>query len=265
MWLKASCFLDFEIMVPTPFLLMLRPRSGWNQWVAQESYILSPTVPVVEFTDPFGNLCQRLVAPAGNFSVHTSVDVQTSEAFDVAPGVPFVEVQNLPLDVLPYLYPSRYCEADSFTQMAAGIGSVYSAGYDQCLAIVNYIRHAVRYTPGLGQRIVSASEVIENGQGVCRDLAHLGIACCRALSIPARLVVGYLEDLQPMDLHAWFEAFVGNRWYTFDPTQTTERGGRVAIGFGRDAADVAVYTQFGTPVNLNGMDVKIHQMSSPPE
>jgi transglutaminase-like putative cysteine protease len=95
-------------------------------------------------------------------------------------------------------------------------------------------------------------------------MAHLGIACCRALSIPARMVVGYLEKLEPMDLHAWFEAYVGNRWYTFDPTQNSLQGGRVAIGFGRDAADVAIYTQFGDPVSLLYMNVSVTRMFGPP-
>jgi hypothetical protein len=100
-------------------------------------------------------------------------------------------------------------------------------------------------------------------QFVCRDMAHLGIACCRALSIPARMVVGYFERLQPMDLHAWFEAYVGGRWYTFDPTQDNLQGGRVAIAYGRDTADVAIYSQFGDPVELLRMDVTVARMSPP--
>ncbi|MGD9974671.1 MAG: transglutaminase family protein [Desulfatirhabdiaceae bacterium] len=111
--------------------------------------------------------------------------------------------------------------------------------------------------------MISASEVNQLGQGVCRDMAHLGIACCRALSIPARMVVGYLESLEPMDLHAWFEAYVGNRWYTFDPTRPDLKGGRIAIAFGQDAADVAIYTQFGDPVELLNMNVQIQRMPGP--
>lgn len=259
MWLNASCLIEFQIPVPTPFLLMLRPRSGYRQWIAREAYILSPGVPAVEFTDSFGNLCQRLVAPAGYFSVSTSVDIETSEEADRAPGEPFIEVQQLPDGVLPFLYPSRYCESDRFTEMAASITRGRFSGYDQCDAIVNYIRDSIRYTPGLGQQIISASEVNQVGYGVCRDMAHLGIACCRALSIPARMVVGYLETLEPMDLHAWFEAYVGNRWYTFDPTQPGLKGGRIAIAFGRDAADVAVYTQFGNPVELLNLHVQVQR------
>ncbi len=260
MWLHASCVLEFQIPVPTPFLLMLRPRSGWQQWVEREEYVMSPSVPAVEFTDMFGNLCQRVVAPAGQFSVRTAVDVKTAGVFDMAPGTPFVEVQQLPDHTLPFLYPSRYCESDRFTEMAASVSTDRLPGYDQCQAIVEYIRHSIRYTPGHGQQIISACELNQLGHGVCRDMAHLGIACCRALSIPARLVVGYLEGLDPMDLHAWFEAYVGNRWYTFDPTHPDLHGGRIAIAFGRDAADVAIYTQFGDPVALINMNVTVERM-----
>ncbi|MEX1315252.1 MAG: transglutaminase family protein [Desulfotignum sp.] len=263
MWLNASCVLEFQSSVPTPFLLMLRPRSGWQQWIAREEYILSPSVPAVEFTDSFGNLCQRLVAPAGHFSVSTFVDIETTEASDTAPGAPFIEVQHLPDEVLPFLYPSRYCESDRFTEMAASVATGRATGYDQCNALVDYIRHSIRYAPGTGQQIISASEVNQLGHGVCRDMAHLGIACCRALSIPARMVVGYLETLEPMDLHAWFEAYVGNRWYTFDPTRSDLNGGRIAIAFGRDAADVAIYTQFGNPVELLNMNVQVQRIHGP--
>jgi len=263
MWLKATCLLDFQIPVATPFLFMLRPRSGWQQWVAREEYILSPSVPAVEFTDPFGNLCQRLIAPPGRFSVHTSVNVECAEVSDAAPGAPFIEVQLLPNETLPFLLPSRFCESDRFSQMAASVVKGRTPGYDQCVAIVDYIRQTIRYTPGAGQDIVSASEVNQRKDAVCRDLAHLGIACCRALSIPSRMVVGYLENLQPMDLHAWFEAYVGGRWYTFDPTQDNLQGGRVAIAYGRDAADVAIYTQFGDPVDLRNMNIRVDRMEPP--
>jgi transglutaminase-like putative cysteine protease len=265
MWINASCFLEFQISVPTPFLLMLRPRSGRNQWIEREEYILSPSVEAVEFTDSFGNLCQRVVAPPGYFSVRTSVDIKTADESETAPGAQFIEVQNLPNETLPFLYPSRYCESDRFTELAANLTFEHTPGYDQCGAIVDYIRNSIRYTPGLGQQIISATEVNMLGSGVCRDMAHLGIACCRAISIPARMVVGYLEVLKPMDLHAWFEAYVGNRWYTFDPTQTDLLGGRVAIAIGRDAADVAIYTQFGEPVELLNMNVDVkrsHRLSN---
>lgn len=174
MRLNASCLIEFQMLVSTPFLLMLRPRSGWQQWISREEYVLSPMVPAVEFTDMFGNLCQRLVAPAGFFSVSTSVDIETAEASDTAPGAPFIEVQQLPDEVLPFLYPSRYCESDRFTEMAALITTGRFPGYDQCDAIVNYIRDSIHYTPGLGQQIISASEVNQLGHGVCQEYSPFG-------------------------------------------------------------------------------------------
>ncbi|MCB1671550.1 MAG: transglutaminase family protein [Gammaproteobacteria bacterium] len=248
MLLLTSCQFEFEIPVPTPFILMLRPRSGYQQWVTQEEYKLSVTVPVFEFTDSYGNLCQRLIAPAGPFSISTASEVRTTEFVDLAPGAPFVEVQNLPDAVLAYLLPSRYCESDRFNQMAAEITAGCSLGWDQVAAIEGWLRTTIRYQPEGSDVPVSAVEVNQRQTGVCRDLAHLGIALSRALSIPARMVVGYRYDLKPMDLHAWFEAFVGGRWYTFDAMQSDVKGGYVAIGFGRDAADVAIYNQFGPPV-----------------
>lgn len=241
--------------------MMLRPRSGRHQWVGSEQYRLTPSVTVCEFTDPYGNLCQRLVAEPGPFHIHTSAEIECAEASDVCYGAPFIEVQNLPDETLPFLLPSRYCESERFTQMAANIVAGCAAGYDQCVAIVNYIRQTLQYAPGEGQEIISACEVNQKRQAVCRDMAHLGIACCRALSMPSRMVVGYLETLQPMDLHAWFEVYVGDRWYTFDPSQADLRGGRVAIAYGRDAADVAIYTQFGNAVDLLRMDINVERMS----
>lgn len=265
MWLHAATELEFEAMVPTPFILMLRPRSGWQQWVGREQYVLRPSVPAVEFTDPFGNLCQRIVAPAGRFGISAAADIECPDGADSAPGAPFVEVQMLPDDVLPYLLPSRYCESDRFFEQARDLVAGDLPGYDQCRAISAWIAETIRYTPGSSPVPRSACEINGVADAVCRDIAHLGIALTRALSIPARMVVGYLETLAPMDLHAWYEAFVGGRWYTFDPTRPDLRGGRVAIAYGRDAADVAVYTQFGDPVQLVSMRVAVERLPGPPQ
>jgi transglutaminase-like putative cysteine protease len=248
----------------TPLILMLRPRSGIQQWVARETYTLSPSVPVEEYTDIFGNLCQRLVAPAGEFSVHTSADVMTAEWLDKAPGAYFVEIQNLPDKVLLYLLPSRYCESDRFGNLAREIVDGVQLGYDQVNRIIDWIRNAIRYTPGSSLIPLSAVEVHQQHEGVCRDLAHLGIALCRSISIPARMVVGFLYGLEPMDLHAWFEAYVGGRWYTFDPTEDVLSGGRLAVAYGRDAADVSIYHQFGPPALFSSMDVRVELLDGPP-
>jgi transglutaminase-like putative cysteine protease len=252
--------LTFDIALPTPFVLMLRPRSGAQQWVAREEYRLVPSVPVFEFTDDYGNLCQRLIAPPGEFAVYTAAEVMTADHVDRAPGGAFVEIQNLPDAVLCYLLPSRYCESDLFGLEATGITAGRQPGYDQVAAIEDWLRTTIRYAPGSGDSAVSAVEINTRQWGVCRDLAHLGIALCRSLSIPARMVVGYLHGLQPMDLHAWFEAYVAGRWYTFDATQAELRGGYVAIGYGRDAADVAIYNQFGPVVYPRGQQVLVERI-----
>ncbi|AKH68216.1 transglutaminase-like enzyme, predicted cysteine protease [Spongiibacter sp. IMCC21906] len=248
MWIETRCELHFDIAVPSPFMLMLRPRSGKQQWIAREEYHLSPMVPVEEFTDLYGNLCQRLVAPVGDFRIETTARVFVADKMDRSPGAPFIEVQNLPDAVLIYLLPSRFCETESFNDMAGQITAGHWLGYDQVAAIENWLRDNIHFSPGSSTVPVSAEEVNQRGFGVCRDLAHLGISLCRSLSIPARMVVGCLDGLEPMDLHAWFEAYVGGRWYTFDATQQQLRGGYIAYGYGRDAADVAIYTQFGPPV-----------------
>lgn len=257
MWLRASCDLTFDITVPTPFILMLRPRSGANQWVAREEYNIEPVVPVFEFTDGYGNLCQRLVAPPGTFSVHTVADMMVADGVDRAPGAPFVNVECLPDGVLCYLLPSRYCESDHFNEMATEITSGQLMGYDQVAAIEAWLRSTFSYVPGSTSATLSAVEVNARQVGICRDLAHLGIALCRSLSIPARMVVGYLHHLEPMDLHAWFEAYVGGRWYTFDATQSELRGGYIALGYGRDAADVAVFNQFGPAAFATAQTVQV--------
>ncbi len=261
MWLKTSCDLSFEILGPTPFILMLRPRSGAQQWVAREEYKISPSAPVFEFTDNYGNLCQRLMAQKGTFSIKTSADVRIVDYIDQQPGAPFIEVQYLPDGTLSYLLPSRYCESDRFNTMAAEITQGLLPGYDQVAAIETWLRQNINYIPGSSDYPISASEVNERQSGVCRDLSHLGIALCRALSIPSRMVVGYLFNLEPMDLHAWFEAYVGNRWYTFDAVHLGQKGGYVALGFGRDAADVAVYNQFGPAVYPIEQVIKVEQIN----
>jgi transglutaminase-like putative cysteine protease len=264
-WLKATCHLNFQVEACTPLVLMLRPRSGAQQWVARESYTLSPHVPVAEYTDIYGNLCQRLVAPPGNFAIHTSAVVMTADEADTARGACFVEIPNLPESVLAYLLPSRYCESDRLGDLAREIITWAQPGYDQVACIDQWIRDRIRYTPGSSSYPISAVEVNARGEGVCRDLAHLGVALCRSISIPARLVVGYLYGLRPMDLHAWFEAYVGGRWYTFDPTQSQVSGRRIAVAYGRDAADVSIFHQFGAGDLLTDMAVHVELLPGAPD
>lgn len=265
MWLRTGCVLTFDVTYPTPFILMLRPRSGAHQWVARESYTLKPSVLVVEYTDTYGNLCQRLIAPPGEFSIRTTADILTADASNICPGAPFEDVQNLPIEVLTYLLPSRYCESDRFITLGQEIVVGVAPGYDQVSAITAWIRDNINFNPNSAHFQLSAVEVNQAREGVCRELAHLGIALCRGLCIPARMVVGYLHNLQPMDFHAWFEAYVGGSWYTFDPTQADLNGARVTVAYGRDAADVAIFNQFGPAVYPREMSVHVSVLASAPD
>ncbi|MFD2572420.1 transglutaminase domain-containing protein [Spirosoma soli] len=254
MQLNAGCELSFDAQEPTPLVLMLRPRSGAGQWIIREEYQITPAVNVTEFTDMYGNLCQRLVAPEGPFSIHFSATVQTADESDVAPGAPYTPVEELPDSVLHYTLPSRYCQSDQLGDLATQITDGVEPGYDQAEAIRQWIHKNVTYQYGTSDASTSAVDTADKRIGVCRDFTHLGISLCRALNIPARMVVGYLYQLDPMDLHAWFEAYVDGRWFTFDATQEQPRGNRITVAYGRDAADVAFTTQFG-PMTLNDMKV----------
>jgi transglutaminase-like putative cysteine protease len=254
MILDAHCRLSLEATSPVPVIFMLRPRSGWGQWVMREEYVIEPHVPMSEYTDDFGNLCQRVVLPTGPFSLEASCTVDTSDTIDVDPEATFVPVELLPDPILKFLLPSRYCESDQLGQLAHSIIGNLPPGYQQVEAITRWIHQNVTYQYGTSDASTSARVTAESHTGVCRDMAHLGIALCRAINIPARFVCGFLHELDPMDLHAWFEAYVGTRWYTFDATQSEPKGNRIAIAYGRDAADVALLTQFG---QLQLSDIKV--------
>jgi transglutaminase-like putative cysteine protease len=262
MWLRVRCSLEMDFAVASPMILLLRPRSDARQWVARDRYSVWPVAPIEEYTDMYGNPCQRLLAPAGRFQLEVSSDVRVPSGADRKPGGAFVPVQLLPAETLMYLAPSRYCESDKLGILASGIVGSSRPGYDQVQALSNWIRSRLAYRADSDPAPVSAVEALNRGDGVCRDFAHLGIALCRSLTIPARMIVGYLHRLEPMDLHAWFEAFVGGRWYAFDPTQATMRGGRVRLANGRDAADVPVFTQFGPPVIPSRMDITVEEIPS---
>ncbi|WP_018936221.1 transglutaminase family protein [Thioalkalivibrio sp. ALJ24] len=263
MWLRVTSELEMNLTVASPMLLLLRPRSDAYQWVATDRYRVSPDIHVAEYTDRHGNLCQRLMAPAGHFAVHVSADVRIRpEDIDVT-DAPFVPVERLPDEVLVYLLPSRFCEADRLGARAWEIVGGRRPGHEQVTAISRWIHARIDYCPDTDPAPIAASEVLARGSGVCRDLAHLGIALCRSLSIPARLAVGYVHGLEPMDLHAWFEAFVGGRWHTFDPTQANPGTGRVRLAYGRDATDVPLYHLFGPPAIPTRMEVDVQLMTDP--
>jgi len=235
---------------------MLRPRSGEGQWVLSERYTIVPETPLAAFIDAYGNLCQRLVVPAGRTSISVQATVETSDGIDVDLTMPRTPIQFVPDWATQFLLPSRYCPSDLLFAQAIEITRGALPGYPQVEAIRSWIERSITYEYGTSSMSTSAIETMQARAGVCRDFAHLGIALCRSIDIPARMVVGYLHELQPMDQHAWFEAFVGGRWFTFDATQPVPRGNRVTVAYGRDAADVALVTQFG-PMELQAMSVYV--------
>jgi len=262
MILEAKAELSFTAAADVPAIFMLRPRSGFGQWVIREECICHPHLPMTEYTDGFGNLCQRTLIPAGDFSLASVCLVDTADQIDVDVFAAYVPVQYIPDPLLQFLLPSRYCQSDKLGDLAQSIAGFIEPGYQQAEAIRAWMRCHIEYKYGSSDASTSALETAVQKQGVCRDLAHLGIALCRALNLPARMVVGYLYELDPMDLHAWFEAYVGGRWYTFDATQDEPKGNRIAIAYGRDAADVAIATQFG-PLNLLNMAVSVQPGHAP--
>ena len=256
MKLKAMTTMEFTATAPAPSVVMLRPRSGAGQWIMEEKYDLTPFVPVTEYVDQFGNLCQRLTFPKGDFRIQTTAVIETADTMDVAPGLAPTPIEYLPDSVLQFLLPSRFVESDVLLELAEKVTAGQKPGYDQVEAIRHWIHTTFKYQYGTTDGTTSARQMVEQKIGVCKDFAHTGMALCRALRIPARQVVGYLYKLDPMDQHAWFEAYIGGRWYTFDATQAEPRGGRIAIAYGRDAADVALVSEFG-PLDTKSIQVSV--------
>ncbi len=244
-----------------PIVAMLRPASGLAQWLSSETYVFDPWVPTAEFVDVYGNHCQRMVVPRGLMRLRVEATVETEALLAVAPWAPFTLVQNLPDNALQYLLPSRYCPSDTLETRARQIVGDASPGYRQVDAIRAWIHERIEYRYGASDASTDAAATLQRGAGVCRDFAHVGMALTRAMRIPARMVVGYLFGLDPMDLHAWFEAYVGDRWYTFDATQGLPRGARVVVGYGRDAADVAFISNYS---RLETVAMKVWAEVAPP-
>jgi len=257
--LQASTTLTVECANPCPTVAMLRPRSGAAQWVVAERYEVTPWLPVKEYTDAYGNLCQRMSLPAGRSTINVWSEVEVEARLAVDPSAPILPVEALPDDTLIYLLQSRYCPSDKMNERAASIVGDAPATYAQVERIRRWIRDNHEYRYGVSSASTDALETISAGAGVCRDFAHVGVALCRSLTIPARIVVGYLHELDPMDLHAWFEAFIGGRWYTFDATQDKPRGGRIAVAYGRDVADVAFLSNYGE-MEIADMEVSVKSL-----
>jgi transglutaminase-like putative cysteine protease len=263
MRLKANTQIILKSPERGALLAILRPQSGAGQWIVSETYDVKPLVAPVEYVDVFGNLCQRFVMPKGKLELNVECVVETPDTIATAPDAPYTAPEELPNEVLHFLAASRYCPSDMMVSQAKEIAGNVRPGYAQVEAIRSWIEKNIEYKRGTSDEHTSGLDTYKLRAGVCRDFAHVGVTLCRALTIPARMVVGYLHKLQPpMDQHAWFEAFVGGRWYTFDATQKEPRGGRIVIAYGRDAADVAITTPFG-PIEVDDMTVTVERVDQP--
>ncbi len=256
MKLQVGCHLDYQTSQNTPLILLLQPRIDCDQFVIQTEFKIEPYVPTSHYLDLYGNSCKRLISPQGLFSVISIAIVETQEFVEVNEQANFTLIQDLPSAALIYLLPSRYCESDKLNYQAFEIIKGIDNAYQMVEAIRQWVRANIKYEYDHSTSSTSAVDTLKQRRGVCRDLSHLAIALCRSINIPARFVVGYLYLLDPMDLHAWFEAYIDGKWYIFDATQPIVTGGRVVLAYGRDAADVATATYFGDIV-LNNMYVYV--------
>ncbi len=259
MKLKIGCLLEYHSYQETPLILLLRPHKNLLQSVLREQFIVEPKVSFTEYLDFYDNYCQRLITPIGKFSINTSSVVETDELVMINSSANFTLIQDLPDDTLIYLLPSRFCESDKLNSKAFEIIGNLFFGYEMAEAIRLWVHKNIKYEYDRSNSTTSALDTLNSKNGVCRDFSHLAIALCRSINIPARFVVGYLYQLNPMDLHAWFEVYLDGKWYTLDATQPVVTGGRVVIGYGRDAADVATATYFGN-IQLENMYVYVESI-----
>jgi transglutaminase-like putative cysteine protease len=214
--------------------------------------ITNPSVPVTGYRDLFGNWCNRIVAPAGKFTLSTNSLLRDSGLADTqAPWAGQVPVEYLPQEALVFLLGSRYCETEPLVPIAWQMFGSGPTGWARVQAVCDFVHQHIEFGYHHARRTRTALEAFNERQGVCRDYAHLAITLCRCLNIPARYCTGYLGDIRippipaPMDFAGWFEAYLGDRWYTFDPRNNTPRIGRVLMARGRDACDVALTSTFG--------------------
>jgi transglutaminase-like putative cysteine protease len=253
MQIRVGFEMAFQCPQPTPMVLALSIHySRASDLVRPDHLVTIPSVPVTAYRDLFGNWCSRLVAPAGRFVLSTDALVNDSgEADVVAPWAMQTPVEMLPDATLLYLLGSRYCETDRLSEIAWQRFGAGPTGWARVQAICDFVHRHIEFGYPHARATRTAMEAYNERRGVCRDYAHLAIALCRCMNIPARYCTGYLGDVGteppygPMDMAAWFEAYIGERWYTFDARNNIPRIGRVLIARGRDACDVALSSTFG--------------------
>jgi transglutaminase-like putative cysteine protease len=244
---SIDCELEYDVLEQTLFLFNIAVPPTPEQYVRCEAITPEPAGQFDEFRDATeASRFLRINVAPGRFSIRylAAVDVETPS---IDPSADRTPLAALPPDVIPYVLASRYCEAEALFALACGEFGKIAPGYAQVEAICRWIRGNIDYRVGISSSATTARDVLANRAGICRDFAHLGIAFCRALNIPARFVTGYTRyEEPPQDFHAVFEAYLGGRWQLFDPTELAPIDSIVRIGTGRDAADVAFATLFGT-------------------
>ena len=253
MQIRIGYELTYEFPQPTPMILTLNVHySRISDLVRPDHLIVQPSIPVSSYRDGFGNWCSRLVAPAGLLRLSADTVINDSGLPEVTvPSLWQIDVQNLPAETLVYLLGSRYCETDQLSEIAWQLFSTAPMGWGRVQAICDYVHKHVAFGYEHASSTKTALQVFHERRGVCRDYAHLAIAFCRCMNIPARYCTGYLGDIgvpqsdAPMDFSGWFEAYLGGAWYPFDARNNQPRIGRILIARGRDAADVAISTAFG--------------------
>ena len=253
MRIRVGYELVYECVQPTPMILMLNIHfTRVSDLVMPDHIITNPPIPMQAYRDGFGNWCTRIVAPAGQTRISTTAVINDSGLPDVVePYAVQHAVEDLPADTLVFLLGSRYCETDRLSETAWALFGQTPLGWPRVQAICDFVHNHISFGYEHARMTRTALEAYNERQGVCRDYTHLAIAFCRCLNIPARYCTGYLGDIgvpaspEPMDFSAWFEAYLGGRWYIFDARNNTPRIGRVLIAQGRDAADVPLSNTFG--------------------
>jgi transglutaminase-like putative cysteine protease len=254
MRIAAGFDLAYECAQPTPMVLMLSPHPSRTPDLLIDARLhFTPLVMARDFTDAFGNRATRIVAPAGTVAISSRFEMLDSgEPDEVAPDARQHPVEEVPDEALVFLQASRYCESDLLMDFAWSRFGSLPPGWARVQAVCDFVHDRIAFDYQAASSTRTAIGALEEGVGVCRDFAHLAVALCRCLNIPARYCTGYLGDIgippqpYPMDFSAWFEVWLGGRWYAFDARHNTPRIGRILMATGRDAADVALSTSFGS-------------------
>jgi transglutaminase-like putative cysteine protease len=270
MYIRIGYEIVYDCPQPTFMVLMLNVHySRVGDLLRPDHIVTSSSVPLRGYRDLFGNWCTRMVAPPGVTRIMTDTVIRDSGNHDpVAADARQTPVEELPDDSLVFLLGSRYCETDRLMPVAWSLFGTTPPGWARVQAICDYVHERLTFGYAYARPDKTAFEAHDERQGVCRDFAHLAITFCRCMNIPARYCTGYLGDIgvppvdAPMDFAGWFEAFLDGQWYVFDARHNTPRIGRVLIARGRDAADVAISTTFGTN-RLAGFSVRTEEVTQP--